>query len=69
MKRSEMLDYLAYYISGEYSGEGDRETTQDHINEADFLLSKLEDNGMLPPERGSTDYSSSNTWDPEDEKK
>lgn len=57
MKRSEMVEYLAYYISGEYFGEGDIETTQEHIIEADFLLSKLEGVGMLPH---------GNEWEPED---
>lgn len=65
MKRSEMVEIIAYQLFGgsQYPG---------HKNEADSLLYVLEKNGMLPPSHefkmGDT-VVRDNCWENEDETK
>jgi hypothetical protein len=47
MKRSEMVYQVAEWLSGADSGSGS--VRESDLNNADELLSKLEDLGMAPP--------------------
>jgi hypothetical protein len=80
MKRSPLEYILAYYISGDCSGEGGDVITPEHKRQAKFLLDKVEEAGMLPPmtnwlvenhpeQQIGEDPHDHHLWEPEDETK
>ncbi len=76
MKRSEMLKTLETLLIGEvmdYGGSGEREKYLS--SDAELILSKLEEAGMIPPMSNLTQTSTGGfvrlwtmKWEPEDEK-
>lgn len=65
MKRSEMIEILADEIDNIIEAYITRESL---IERANYLLTKLEDVGMLPPLQKNLDmYTEPYQWEPEDE--